>query len=570
MVSPNLIKQHQATKGATINENAKRLFQVLYSEQQPTTSLLDEDAPKIKVSSVVSKLAFIYEKVRNAVQYEEEHLIRKSAIFRILKRKVTIEAAVKDLNSIDIAEHLLTELIRAGYLPNGQLPETKIPEVAKLLDKYLRLREAVLLQVNSEMNIKHDVSKVKDLFNEKSRLTDWVVGMAACELEENLSPSRFRQAMIANLYDFLSRNLVLSPRLKEYEAEREIQTYLSICRTYGRFDKDMLAYVLFKYYHGDWSGLDLKETVFKEVVSSARPLRLEIERQIEHPLAKHLDKITKKYSLYSTIMAETIEADPVKMYNELYYDEKSFWSSVRKVCNKKYNSAKKRLWRAASRSIIYIFITKSIFVVLLEVPATKLFNEPINYVSLLINIIFPALLLFIIVFFTRTPKDANTNRIISGIKELFIVGNERKAPLEVRGKVKQGRVAGFIFNLIYTIAFLVSIYAIVRVLDWAHFTWVSIIIFLFFLAFVSFFSIVTTKGVKELMVIERKENFFTFLTDLFYTPIVLAGRWLSGKAAKLNVFVFLFDFIIEAPFKVVVEVIEDWTRYARERRDNMD
>ncbi len=570
MVSPNLIKQHQASKGATINENAKRLFQVLYSEQQPTTSLLDEDAPKIQVSSVVSKLAFIYEKVRNAVQYEEEHLIRKSAIFRILKRKVTIEAAVKDLNSIDIAEHLLTELIRAGYLPNGQLPETKIPEVAKLLDKYLRLREAVLLQVNSEMNIKHDVSKVKDLFNEKSRLTDWVVGMAACELEENLSPSRFRQAMIANLYDFLSRNLVLSPRLKEYEAEREIQTYLSICRTYGRFDKDMLAYVLFKYYHGDWSGLDLKETVFKEVVSSARPLRLEIERQIEHPLAKHLDKITKKYSLYSTIMAETIEADPVKMYNELYYDEKSFWSSVRKVCNKKYNSAKKRLWRAASRSIIYIFITKSIFVVLLEVPATKLFNEPINYVSLLINIIFPALLLFIIVFFTRTPKDANTNRIISGIKELFIVGNERKAPLEVRGKVKQGRVAGFIFNLIYTIAFLVSIYAIVRVLDWAHFTWVSIIIFLFFLAFVSFFSIVTTKGVKELMVIERKENFFTFLTDLFYTPIVLAGRWLSGKAAKLNIFVFLFDFIIEAPFKVVVEVIEDWTRYARERRDNMD
>lgn len=570
MVSPNLIKQHQASKGATINENAKRLFQVLYSEQQPTTSLLDEDAPKIQVSSVVSKLAFIYEKVRNAVQYEEEHLIRKSAIFRILKRKVTIEAAVKDLNSIDIAEHLLTELIRAGYLPNGQLPETKIPEVAKLLDKYLRLREAVLLQVNSEMNVKHDVGKVKDLFNEKSRLTDWIVGMAACELEENLSPSRFRQAMIANLYDFLSRNLVLSPRLKEYEAEREIQTYLSICRTYGRFDNDMLAYVLFKYYNGDWSGLNLKEENFKQVVASARPLRLEIERQIEHPLAKHLDKITKKYSLYSTIMAETIESDPVKMYNELYYDEKSFWSSVRKICNKKYSSAKKRLWRAASRSIIYIFITKSIFVVLLEVPATKLFNEPINYVSLLINIVFPALLLFIIVFFTRTPGDANTSRIISGMKELFIVGSERKAPLEVRGKVKQGRVTGFIFNLIYTAAFLVSIYAIVSVLDWAHFTWVSIVIFLFFLAFVSFFSIVTTKGVKELMVIERKENFFTFLTDLFYTPIVLAGRWLSGKAAKLNIFVFLFDFIIEAPFKVVVEVIEDWTRYARERRDNMD
>lgn len=570
MVSPNLIKQHQATKGATINENAKRLFQVLYSEKQPTTSLVDADAPKIKVSSVVSKLAFIYEKVRNAVQYEEEHLIRKSAIFRILKRKVTIEAAVKDLNSIDISEHLLTELIRAGYLPNDQLPENKIPEIAKLLDKYIRLRQVSLLQVNSEMNVKQDVRKVKDLFNEKNKVTDWVMGMAACEIEENLSPSRFRQAMIANLYDFLSNNLVLAPRLEEYEAEREIQTYLSICRTYGRFDRDMLAYVLFKYYNGEWSGLKLSADSFNKIAASARPLRLEIDRQIDHPLGKDLDRITKKYALYSTVMAETIDSDPVKMYNELYYDEKSFWSSVRKVCSKKYTNAKKRLWRAAWRSIIYIFITKSIFVVLLEVPATKLFNEPINYVSLLINIVFPALLLFIIVFFTRTPGEANTSKIISGIKELFIVGSERKAPLEVRGKVKQGRVAGFIFNLIYAAAFTVSIYAIILALDWAHFTWVSIIIFLFFLAFVSFFSIVTTKGVKELMVVERKENFLTFLTDLFYTPIVLAGRWLSGKAAKLNIFVFLFDFIIEAPFKVVVEVIEDWTRYARERRDSMD
>ncbi|HQC49653.1 MAG TPA: hypothetical protein PLN57_00795, partial [bacterium] len=61
-----------------------------------------------------------------------------------------------------------------------------------------------------------------------------------------------------------------------------------------------------------------------------------------------------------------------------------------------------------------------------------------------------------------------------------------------------------------------------------------------------------------------------FLVDLFYMPIILVGRWLSNKMSRLNIFVFIFDFIIEAPFKILVNVAEDWTKYVRERRDNME
>jgi hypothetical protein len=269
-------------------------------------------------------------------------------------------------------------------------------------------------------------------------------------------------------------------------------------------------------------------------------------------------------------MAETIEEDPVKLYNEIYYDEKKFWGRVRKVCAAKYSHAKKRLWRAAFRSIIYIFITKSVFVFLLEIPATRLFNEPINPISLLINILFPALLLFVIVLFTRTPGEANTKKIIEGIKELFINGYERKAPLEIRARAKRGKLLSFIFNLVYGAFLMFTVYILIKALEFIQFNWVSIIIFLFFLAFVSFFSLVTTRGIKELIVVARKDNLLTFISDLFYTPIVLVGRWLSGQASKLNIFVFLFDFIIEAPFKVIIEVLEDWTRYARERHDTME
>ena len=360
MVSPNLIKRSQDIKPAEINENAKRLFQVVYSDKNKKTVVLDDETPRINVSSVISKLAFVYEKVRNVIDYEEDHLLRKNAIVRILKRKIVIEGVLKPIDSIDtreVSDHLLTELIRAGYLPNNKIPETKIEEVSKMFIKYLKLRNICVMKINSEMNIKKDVNNVKNLINEKNALTDWVLSLAACEIEENLNPNKVKQAMIANLYDFLSHNIKLADDM-DFKADLEIQIYLSICRTYGRFDEDMLSYVLFKYYNADWTGDNLSDNEIARVASLARGLRMEVKRQIKHPLVKQMDRITKKYALYSSIMLESIENDPVKTYNEIYTNEKTFFANVKKVCTTKYKKAKKRLWRVAGRSIIYIFLTK--------------------------------------------------------------------------------------------------------------------------------------------------------------------------------------------------------------------
>src|SRR5665647_255025 len=118
MVSPNLIKRNQEVKPAEINENAKRLFQVVYSDQNKKGPVGDDDTPKINVSDVISKVAFFYEKIRNAIDYEEDHLLRKNAIIRILKRQIVIEGVlIKNINTPEISKHLMSELIRAGYLP---------------------------------------------------------------------------------------------------------------------------------------------------------------------------------------------------------------------------------------------------------------------------------------------------------------------------------------------------------------------------------------------------------------------------------------------------------------------
>ncbi len=575
MVSPNLIRRQSAEEPVEINSNTKKLFQIIYSEGEKKEEQ-DSNTSVIRVSALISRLAFFYEKVRNAVDYDEDHLLRKNAISRILRRQVVIEGVIKDVDSERLSNHLLVELIRGGYLPNNKIPETKIQEVAVLLEKYIRLKNQVILKIHSSLGLKSDISETKNFLNEKNNIIRWLLDLAACEIEDNLAPNRIKQVIVNNMFDVLSGDIAL-PKELPYENDLEIQIYLSIGRKFLKLDEQMLSFVLFKYYNDEWleigknSNLSSEDDVkLGEIADNIRNLRNTISQQLVHPLSKQLDKVVRRYSLYFNVLAETIEEDPSKVYGEIQKGPKGFLNLIRKTCEKKYNKAKSRLWRAALRSIIYIFLTKSVFVFLIEVPAINWFHEPLNPLSLAINVAFPAVLLFFIVLMTQRPKEDNTNSIIEGIKEVSFLGKGKTQPLMIRPNKKRNFLVSSVFNLIYFASFLFSIYLIIRLLTFIGFNWVSIIIFLFFLAFVSFFSIIVSRGVKDLMIIERKENLGTFVIDLFYMPIILVGRWLSNNMSRVNIFIFIFDFIIEAPFKILVEVAEDWTKYVRERRDNME
>lgn len=570
MVSPNLIRRADVARGAELNTETKRLFQLIHSEKKDG-GYVDDDTPKISVSEMVSKISFVYEKIRNAVDFDEEHLLRKNAIVRILKRQVVIEGVLKETNSEKLAKHLLTELIRAGYLPNNKLPETKINETAILLEKYILLKNRSVGRINALLNLKTDLNQAKDLIKEKNSTVNWILALAACEIEENFNLNRVKHHVVSSMFAILSKNLEL-PKSLPFQDDLEIQTYLSINRVFMRFDKDMLSLILFKYYNANWSGIDKENLSIEEInqIADSLPvLRQAVDNQLNHQLVKPLDRLVKVYSLYYNVLLDDVQGDPVKAYEELSRDEGKFLKNIKKTCEAKYKKENNRLWRKAVRSIIYIFFTKSIFVLLIEIPAIHWFNEPLNVFALGINISFPAILLFFIVLTSRTPDKRNTDKIIAGVKEISLAGMERKQPILVQAPKKRQGVANFFFNLLYTAAFFVSAYLILKGLAWLNFNWVSMTIFMFFLAFVSFFSVVVTKDVKDLIVVPRRESFLGFIVDLFYMPIIAVGKWLSGKASKLNFFVFIFDFIIEAPFKVLVEVAEDWTRYVKERKDNM-
>lgn len=561
MVNPILVKKSEGS--LIVNENTKRLFQLIYQEQNKD-SKDNDDEPKINVSSFVSKMAFYYEKIRNSVDFKEDHLLRKNAIQRIIKRQVVIEGAIssREQSSVEVSKHLITELIRAGYLPNNKIPESKIDELAKVIEKYLKLKNKSLETLKHHIEGEGD----KNQLRERNDLINWIIGILATDLEERLSYRLVNKTVFRDMFEILTKKIVL-PAGSPFEEDRDIQIYLSIYRNYMKYDYGMLNFILFKYFNGNWEDPD-DETI-DNIALNILELQQAVEFQQRHPLSGQLNRIVNRYNVFFSILVDVISENPVSVYDSLKNDPKAFPRDIKKVCNKRYELAKAKLWRAAGRSIIYIFLTKSIFVILLEIPATTFFHEPINYMSLAINVSFPALLLFMVVFFTRLPSDENTAKITSGIEEIAFKNRDELEPITLRQSAKRELGISMVFSFFYATTFILSFGATIWLLEKINFNWVSIIIFLFFLAFVSFFTIRVRRGIKELMIVEKRESFLSFLLDFFYIPVAYTGKWLSEKFSRINVFVFLLDFVIEAPFKVVVEIVEEWTKYVKERKDNI-
>lgn len=565
MVSPNLTRKSQ--NELTFTEAVKKLFQVIFDEQKKTEKE-NENVAKIKVSDLISKIAFYYEKIRNSVDYKEENMLRKSAVERILKRQIVIEGAIKAATSEKIAEYLLVELIRAGYLPNNKIPESKIQEVNKIISKYIKLRNYSLARVNFSGHLKTGrIDQANEDLKARGEISDWIMSLVASEIEENLDSNRINKIAISGMYEILIKNVKFPEGLYR-EKEKEVQIYLSIYRNFLKIDDDMLGFVLFKYFNPHWTE-DIKDEDIIKISQNITPLRQVIAEQLNHSISRQLNKIVSQYSVYFSVLIEVIGNDPVKVYNEMVSDTGSFTRLIKQTCQKKYKHIKSKLWRAAVRSIIYIFLTKSIFAILIEIPATQWFGEKVNSMSLAINVGFPAFLLFLIVLLTDVPSEKNTEKIANGIEEITFAGRERQDPIILRQPKKRGKLTGFVFGILYFITFFLSFGLVVWGLNKINFTWVSVIIFLFFLAMVSFFGIRIRRGIREFNMIEPKENFFSLLLSFFYTPIIAVGHWLSGKFSQINIFVFVLDFIIEAPFKIFVEITEDWTRYVKERRDDM-
>ncbi|MCK5491354.1 MAG: hypothetical protein KAI67_05950 [Candidatus Pacebacteria bacterium] len=526
--------------GETFVENYKNAIKL----EESYNETADE---RIKLHQVSSKIAFLYEKLRNAIDYKEEHLLRKTAIERILKRRLTTEK-----NELDVAKFLIYELIRARYLQNDKIPEIRIFEVKQIIEKYT-------LFINNFPEQKNEKGDNSDY------LFDWTVGIAACEIEEKIAPYKREDAIVEFAKDVIDKKLKVPEQIIN-EENRKNQIYIALLRNLTKSDVPLIRYRLFEMNHPEWffapsEGLIMKMS--KDISS----IISDIEEQANNPLGEHFSRFIKKNLAYFTILEDVITRNTGNI-NKIFVHHLHIEDAIKDACIKKYKEAKIKLKRAATRSIIYIFITKVGLAIAMELPFDKYIIGHINYFALGVNIIFPPLLMLLVVVTIKIPSKKNTEAIVKGIMEM-IHDEYHDNPFIMKDTLHSSSFFNKAFKFFYAFVFIGSFGIIILILQKFNFNVMSIGLFLFFLSVVSYFGVRIRQSARELVVLKRKEGIITFATDLFSIPILRVGQWFSTKLSNINIFAFILDFIIEAPFKTFVEVFEEWINYIKEERDKI-
>ncbi len=481
-----------------------------------------------EVNKLISKAATYYEKVRYLVDYQEEHTIRRNALERILKRKIVIEGGEVHGTT------LLQELASGQYIDEAQVTEELGRKIDTIMSKFLRLRDSAGLS---------------------SAVGKRLLAFAAAEIDYALSLKHYimDQGITNAFYDTVRKDITL-PGVKEDVAD--LQIYCACYRSLFRPEDESLAYALWMKYIPQWQ--NATDATIADTAPRLGKILSDIDFAIKNTLQWRLIQKLKNETVYFLIVRELVQQygaesqrileTPVEL--EIY---------TQSLLEKKYVKENARIRSSGIRAVIYLFFTKALFAMALEIPYEMFILTTINYVPIAMNVVFHPLLLLVVTRGVGTFDTKNTGAVLKGMKEVFYEGKTEKIKIRTG---KSGLI--YIFTTMYVVLLFFVFGAIVAGLKSIHFNSVGIIIFLFFLALVSYFAFRIRYNSKRWKVTQQ-ESALSLILSIFTVPVIRTGRWLSQSFSSINVFVFILDFIIETPFKIVLNFSNQFISYLKEK-----
>ncbi len=504
----------------------------------------------IKVSQVLGSVAFLYERVRNAVEYKREHLLKRNAIERFLKRQIWEKRTV---NAKELSDAVIRELTWARYLSNESVSPDKYLTLIEICDKYLQIFKLILTSTTSS--------------KERAILKEWFVKVASSEIEEILDQSIYYSEMLADaVFSWFKKRFEWKDAHNLNEEESDIQIYLAIQRSVAKFDNAGLAYRLLKLYKTDWQKLSPSaiNDNFNEIVK----VSFEIQKQIDSGMQVRIYRYIQKQSAAFLVLKELIDSQPSKFQN-IIENPLILESKVKKICEEKYTQIQKKINIGIRRSIIYIFLTKVIFAFSIEFPYEYFIIKAFNLSTLIINIIIPPTLMFFVGISIRRPGGENTRRIVQNIKSFIY---EQDHINKIGFSITVNKSAGLIykiFTLIYISLFILIFGGITVLLTLLDFNMVGIGVFFVFLSLVLLFAYRVKYTASELSVKVPSEGFLSHLSTNITLPLLNLGFWLSEGFKQINIFTIIMDFLVETPLKKIIRVFEEWNNFIKEKKEDV-
>ena len=509
---PNILDDtpSQINTGAFSDE----AFDLINTYEQETERIeTKENKETLKVGEGLGSVAFVYERVRNALDYKGEHLLRRNAIERILRRQIW-ERPGRDADNISRA--LTKELIWARYLKNEHISKAKVKEVSKVIEKHFRV-----------------LALITDLITDKGeprRIREWFLGIASCEIEEILDPKLFSIYALNNaMFSWFKKSFDWGDNLSD--EVKNTQLFIAVHKSLSKSDNARVRYHFLKIYYPGWENASA-ETIdkdFNQIVN----ISLEVDAFINSPIQPNIYRFVQKHAAAFYILKDVIE-DDVSEARGIFEDEESLEDKVREVCENRYEEISERVNTGIIRSIIYIFASKVFLALLIEIPFELLFLGGLNYLTIAINTTIPPALMFLVGLSIKKPGEANTERIIEKIKNFMYKKNENEKIRFSLTSLNKHRLLYKIFIALHGLFFLITFVGISYILVRLNFNIISGMIFFVFLSLVLLFGYRVRFTASELNVIGEREGFLSSMLTNFALPLLNLVVFLSMGLAKLS------------------------------------
>lgn len=469
---------------------------------------------------LIETIAGVYERARNALEYRADNLVRRAAIERILKRRIVLNSDPESL-----ATNLLTELRWAKYLSINELKDAKRFDLPKILAKYTSYLHGTIPQ-------------------------EWIIKIASAEIEELFNLNTDYKQFTFFAFQVIRQKIAIK------DDNLDLLVYFATDKIYAESDEEQIAYHIL--------GLAGSNITKETIEESWRLFNL-----AKH--SKNLSKINKfvRNQMPPLILLRDMYFYQPEVFKELLTDEAKFTKRAEEVLETQLELMSGKINTAGIRSVIYVFLTKMILAFGVEVPFEIFFFGHLNKLPLVLNMIFPPLLMWVTTMQIRLPKEKEREGLVKRtwyvLENFDSLKSEEDVMIETTTEKSHG-IAYYVFSFLY-IGFFVGVFAaIFFTLGKIGYTLFSELIFIFFLTVIAFFAYRISQIAKVYLwkgTGEERSSFFSILS----LPILAIGSRLSRGLSKLNFLAFAFDFILEAPFKIILGFVDDWVQFLSVKKE---
>jgi len=515
------------------------------------------EVSKIHVDEIASRVAFFYERIIKIIDWKEENLLRRNAIERFLKRRLITEISkiniISSIKASTISESLIHESIRGGHLPNDEIDQEKIIIVQQIIEKYLYIIK------NAPFN-----NSLTFVFKKKVNFYNWILEIAACEIEDVLSPPIKENALMESMAELMNERIRLNPVNTISENEKYIQVYIAVHRTLFDLDDAIIGYHLLLKKYPFWAYPT--GSTLKEITQNILLIWTSVNQDLSHPMAKNFFNICEKTDTAFTVFGDVLDyfqEQPEKI-NEEILDKQNAKELVTKFYDKRLNTLKSRLLKLAVFSTLSVFVSNWFSFFVVEVPLAHLFYQGFSLSAVAFDFLIPSVVMFILVSIIKPPPRSNLDKVIKQFNQ-FVYLDEEKDIYEINLNRKKRPFTNFIIILLYITTCLATFSGIGWIFYIVKIPITSVVLDTIGIALNVFAAMVIRNKAREITV-EEKSNFGEFILDILFLPIAEIGSWLASKWKEYNVVSVFFNIMIETPFLNFIDFIENWRQFLKEKK----